>query len=148
MKKCCFSEQCNISRRNTYTYMNFHIIRPNIFGAWYVHGSIISKGYGLIIQILQKYALFVVTGKVVIALEWRHNEHNSVSKHRRLGYLLNSLFRRRSKKTSKLRVTVLCAGNPLVTGEFPAKRASNGENISIWWRHHGEDHCNDVIMAR
>ena len=40
--------------------------------------------------------------------------------------------RRRSKKRSKLRVTGLCVG----TGEFPAQRASNAENISIWWRHH------------
>ena len=24
------------------------------------------------------------------------------------------------------------------TGEFPAQRASNAENISIWWRHHDE----------
>ena len=24
-----------------------------------------------------------------------------------------------------------------VTGEFPAQRASNAENVSIWWRHHG-----------
>ena len=23
-----------------------------------------------------------------------------------------------------------------VTGEFPAKMASNAENVSIWWRHH------------
>ena len=23
-----------------------------------------------------------------------------------------------------------------VTGEFPAKIASNAENVSIWWRHH------------
>ena len=44
--------------------------------------------------------------------------------------------RRRSKKTSKLRVTGLCAGNSPVTGEFPAQRASNAENVSIWWRHH------------
>ena len=46
--------------------------------------------------------------------------------------------RRRSKKTSK-RVTGLCVGNSSVTGEIPAQRASNAENISIWWRHHGED---------
>ena len=39
--------------------------------------------------------------------------------------------RRRSNKTSKLRVTGLCAGNSLVTGEFPAQRASNAENVSI-----------------
>ena len=44
--------------------------------------------------------------------------------------------RHRSKKTSKLRVTGLCARNSPETGEFPAQRASNAENVSIWWRHH------------
>ena len=48
----------------------------------------------------------------------------------------NRLFRRRSKKTSKLRVTGLCAGNSPGTGEFPAQMASNAENVSISWRHH------------
>ena len=42
----------------------------------------------------------------------------------------------RSKKISKLRVTGLCVGNSPVTGEFPARMASNTENVSIWWRHH------------
>ena len=46
--------------------------------------------------------------------------------------LLNRLFRRKSKKTSKLRVTGLCEGNSPVTGEFPAQRTSNAENASIW----------------
>ena len=41
-----------------------------------------------------------------------------------------------STKTSKLRITDLCAGNSPVIGEFPAQRASNMENVSIWWRHH------------
>ena len=31
----------------------------------------------------------------------------------------------------------LC-GEFTVTGEFPAQRASNAENVSIWWRHHGD----------
>ena len=44
-------------------------------------------------------------------LQWRHNDHDSVSNHQLRGCLLNRLFRRRSKKTSKLRVTGLCAGN-------------------------------------
>ena len=44
--------------------------------------------------------------------------------------------RRKSKKTSKLRVTGLCVGNSPETGEFPAQRASNAENVSIWWRRH------------
>ena len=50
--------------------------------------------------------------------------------------LLIRLFRRRSKKTSKVRVTGLCEGNSRVTGEFPAQRASHAENVSIWCRHH------------
>ena len=35
-----------------------------------------------------------------------------------------------SKKTSKLRVTGLCDGNSAVTGELPAQRASNAENVT------------------
>ena len=72
-------------------------------------------------------------------LQWRHNKRNGVSNQRRLGCLLNRLFRSRLKKTSKLRVTGLCEGNPPVTGWFPSQRASNAENVSIWWRHHGPD---------
>ena len=40
------------------------------------------------------------------------------------------------KKTSKLRVAGLCAGNSPVTDEFPAQMTSDAENVSIWWRHH------------
>ena len=71
------------------------------------------------------------------ALQWRHNGHGGVSNHQPHNCLLNRLFRRRSKKTSKLRVTGLCAGNSPVTGEFPAQMVSNAENFSIRWRHHG-----------
>ena len=71
------------------------------------------------------------------ALRWRHNDHAGVSNHQPHGCLLNRLFRRKSKKTSKLRVTGLCAGNSPGTGEFPAEMASYAENVSIWWRHHG-----------
>ena len=35
------------------------------------------------------------------------------------------------KITSKLRVTGICAGNSLATGEFPAQMASNAEDVSI-----------------
>ena len=40
------------------------------------------------------------------------------------------------KKKPKLRVTGLQEGNSPVIGEFPARRASYAENVSIWWRHH------------
>ena len=48
---------------------------------------------------------------------------------RRLDCLLHRLFKRKSNKTSKLRVTNLCGGNPLT-------KTSNTENVSI----------DDVIM--
>ena len=47
----------------------------------------------------------------VETLWWRHNDHDSVSNHQPHECLFNRLFRPRSKKTSKLRVTGLCVGN-------------------------------------
>ena len=50
------------------------------------------------------------------SLLWRHNRRKGVSNHQPHDCLLNRPFSRRSKKTSKLRVTGLCAGNSPVTG--------------------------------
>ena len=69
-------------------------------------------------------------------LQWHPNGRDVVSNHQPHDCLLNRLFRCRLKKTSKLRVTGLCAGNSPETGEFSAQMASNTENVSIWWRHH------------
>ena len=74
---------------------------------------------------------------VLKTLRRRHNDRSGVSNHQPHDCLLNRLFRHRSKKTSKLHATGLCEGNSPVTGEFPAQRSSNAENVSIWWRHHG-----------
>ena len=73
----------------------------------------------------------------------------------------SNFYSGRSKKTSKLHITGLCAGNsPVtcevpaqrpetwsfdvffdpVTGEFPAQMASNVENVSIWWCHRDSCH--------
>ena len=73
-------------------------------------------------------------GFLLISLQWRHNGRDDVSNHQPRYSLLNRLFGRRSKKTSKLRVTGLFEGNSPVTGEFYAHMASNAENVSIWWR--------------
>ena len=67
-----------------------------------------------------------VTSKWV---RWRPNSPG-------LDCLVNRLFRRRSKKISKLRVTGLCDENSSIIGEVPAQRASEEENVSIWWRPH------------
>ena len=46
-----------------------------------------------------------------LPLQWRHNGLDTVSNHQPHHCLLSRLFGRRSKKTSKLRVTGLCAWN-------------------------------------
>ena len=79
-----------------------------------------------------------------LPLRWRHIGRDSVSNHQPHDCLLNRLFRRRSKKTSKLRVTRLFVGNSQGTSEFPAQMASNAEYVSIWWRHHVKEICYDV----
>ena len=58
------------------------------------------------------------------------------SNHRRLGWLLNRLFRRSSKKTSKLRVTGLCEGNHRWPVDSPHKGPVTRKFFS----------CDDVIM--
>ena len=81
----------------------------------------------------------------ITLLLWRHNERDSVSNHQHLYCLLKRLFRRRSNVTSKLRVTGLCAWNSPGTGEFPAQKASNAENVSIWWRHHATEMSQYIV---
>ena len=62
-----------------------------------------------------------------LSLQWRHNGRDGVSNHQPHDCLPNRLVGPRSKNTSKLRVTGLCAGNSPGTGEFPAQMASNAE---------------------
>ena len=81
-------------------------------------------------------AHFMTWSRALVTSQGRHNGHGSVSNHQPHDCLLNRYFRRRSKKTFKLRVTGLCAGKSPGTGEFPAQMASNAENVLTWWRHH------------
>ena len=100
-----------------------------------IHGSIVTYESRIqtdfyIWQTLYHIVLWrnIVPGN---SLQWRYNGRDSVSNHQPHDCLLNRLFRRRSKKTSKLRVTGLCVGNSPVTGEFPAQMASNAEMFSF-----------------
>ena len=70
----------------------------------------------------------------------RELEHRHLDDHQPLGCLLNRLFRHRSKKTSKLRVTGLREGNLPVAGDFPSQRASNQVTRKMFL-------FDDVIMA-
>ena len=65
------------------------------------------------------YSMFCFSSHTTVTSHWNHQ----------LYCLFNRLFRCTSNKTSKLRVTGLCEGNPQVTGWFPS------QNGSIWRRH-------------
>ena len=58
---------------------------------------------------------------IMKSLQWSRNGCNSISNYQPHDCLLNRLFRRRSKKTSKLRVTGLCVGNSPGTVKSPHK---------------------------
>ena len=71
-----------------------------------------------------------------VSLRCRHNERHGDSNYQPFHCLVNCLFRRRSKKISKLRATDLWAGNSPVIGQFPTLVASNTVNVFTWWRLH------------
>ena len=73
-----------------------------------------------LIQLNFGFILLNVTTNI-LPLHWRHNDHDGASNHQPHSCLLNRLFRRRSKKTSKLRVTGLCVGNSPGPVNFPHK---------------------------
>ena len=57
----------------------------------------------------------------MLSVRWHHNGRDGVSNHQPHDCLLNRIFKRRSKKISKLRVTGLCVGNSPGADEFPHK---------------------------
>ena len=62
-------------------------------------------------RIFQTHIYRLISWVFPMTLHWHHNDHDGVSNRQPRGCLLNRLFKRRSKKASKLRVTGLCAGN-------------------------------------
>ena len=110
-----------------------------ISDSWHLHDSRLTNHFFVIKT--ARIAMVTMQNQItrnfcMCSSQWRHNEYDGVSNHQPRDYLLNRLFRRSSKKTSKLRVTSLCTGYSPVTVEFPAQMASNAENVSIWWCHH------------
>ena len=68
-------------------------------------------------------------------LQWRHNEPDGILNHRRL-IVYSTVCSGADQRKHQSSASLTFAGNSPVTGEFPAQRASNAENVSIWWRHH------------
>ena len=138
---------CGHTRSQLYHFLSLILVPCSVVGLCNSFGNAAataratdSELYGYLTTWEGTRMIARVTSWHPVPLQWRHNERESVSHHQPHDCLLNRLFRRRSKKTSKLRVTGLCEGNSPVTSEFPAQRASDAENFSIWWRHYGDMH--------
>ena len=112
--------------------LSFKTINLKVDHHTWGHGT----NYGESIAQFQILLLYILGLVCKSALQWRHNGRDSVWNHQPRECLLNRLIRWRSKKTSKVRVTGLCAENSPETGEFHEQRYSDVENVSIWWRHH------------
>ena len=96
----------------------------DVFNEISVNRSISIQGNSFQMVIYKMLAVFVsssMSQRLTFTLQWRHNGRDGVSNHQPHQCLPNRLFGRKSKKTSKLRVTGLCAGNSPGTGEFPAQ---------------------------
>ena len=103
----------------------------NIFARWMTQNYINDKSTLFQVMVLCQRATSnypsqswprYMSAYGVCPLRWRHNDHNGVSNHQPHGCLHNRLFGRRSKKTSKLRVTGLCMGNSPGPVNSPHKR--------------------------
>ena len=67
-------------------------------------------------------SIVIFTRKATRSLQWRHNKRDGISNHRRFHCLLNWWFMRRSKKTSKFRVTGFVRGIHRWPMDSPHKR--------------------------
>ena len=105
---------CDLVRKKDGTYW----ICPFILPEWNTTCQNESLGMRYCYNIADIPSLIILT-LYDITLQWRHNGCDSVSNHLPHDYLLNRLFRRRWKKTSKLSVTGLCA--PRTNGQLRGK---------------------------
>ena len=83
-----------VTRKRDYIWWRQHVLRK---------GLVMEKAFPCHDAIVAYHDL--------CTLRWRHNDSDGVSNHQPHDCLLNRLFGRISKKTSKLRVTGLCVGN-------------------------------------
>ena len=83
------------------TIMNFHLAQ-SLCICWRIRALAATSWY----YDFERLPPFLA----LCSLQWRHNRRGSVSNHQPHGCLLNRWFRRRSKKTSKLRITAFVRG--------------------------------------
>ena len=72
------------------------------------------------------------TRTYILSLHWRHNGCDGVPNHQPHDCLLNRSFRRRSEKTSKIRVTSLC-GDRWILRTNSQQRGRCFHFHPMWW---------------
>ena len=83
---------------------------------------------------------FGVCGYVFVlsnTLQWRHNGRDCVSNHQPHDCYTQAFIQAHIRENIIVPRHWPLWGIPPVTGGFPSQRASNAENVSISWRHHG-----------
>ena len=124
MAWCCQATSRYLSQCRPWPMSPYGVTRPQYVIAWHKPLCLLVKRLWLRIMEMKIGALHNM-GIIFVrldtcdeddsgngdALQWRHNGRGGVSNHQPHDCLLSRLFGRRSKKTSKLRVTGLCAGN-------------------------------------
>ena len=88
---------------------------------YHVLTSVVSNGHTMCREFTPTDRRQILISEGPHPLQCHHNGHGGVSNHQPLDCLLNCLFKLRLKKTSKLCVTGLCAGNSPVTVKSPHK---------------------------
>ena len=87
-------------------------------------------------DVLPSYLLWEY--RIELAVQWRHNGHDSVSNHQPHDRLLNRLFRRRSKKMSNSASLAFVRGIHRRPVNSPHKwPVTRKTSVSIGRRHHG-----------
>ena len=87
----CISPLCAISHLSWSILMQPQEMQSFSWSCWWLY------------PVLYKHQIYVRLVMWLTSLQWRHNGRDGVSNHQRLDCLLNRFYRRRSKKTSKLR---------------------------------------------
>ena len=118
----------------------------------YMHLTFNSSFHFFVSKVLEESVGYLQ--KSFDTLQWRHNGCDSITNHQPNDCLLRRLFRPRSKKTSKLRITGLCAGNspgpvnslhkwPVIRKMFPFD-----DVIMIWSNFSHITHNRHIIMCQ
>ena len=106
------------------------------FENFYQHNNISGWNYmGYPIHFVH---CFVVLCFVAVTLHYNDVIMNTMaSQITSLTIIYSSVYSGADQRKHQSSASLAFVNSP-VTGEFPTQRASNAENVSIWWRHHDQ----------